>query len=324
MSVDAPHRTPTEGSRLDRFLGLETGDDRRYLLFLIVIATAGWALASYDFNLLVTALPTIAKALSLSQTEVGLLGFFVYAARFVISLAVGYSMDRFGRKPMWQLALVGAAVFTGLTYFVHSFWSLVVVRALASGLANSELAISITLVNEQVPARRRGLLYSIVQGGWPIGVLLASAVFLGFNSGLKISWNVIFLFGVIPLLMVIIGRRWVRPSARFEQLQDLRAAKKQGDDAKVDELLQQYDVDVDEIHKVSVRQLFAEAGPERVQLIKTSIVWILYSAGFVAANTYIVDWLTNYRGLSKSSALTLLLIAAGIGIAFLRHRRRAR
>ena len=29
----------------------------------------------------------------------------------------------------------------------------------------------VTLVNEQVPAGRRGLLYSIVQGGWPIGVL---------------------------------------------------------------------------------------------------------------------------------------------------------
>lgn len=316
MAVDTPQRSSTSRSRLDRFLGLEAGDDRRYLIFLIVIATAGWALASYDFNLLVTALPTISKDLDLSQTEVGLLGFLVYAAMFVISLVVGYSMDRFGRKPMWQLALVGAAVFTGLTYFVHAFWSLVVVRALASGLANSELAISITLVNEQVPARRRGLLYSIVQGGWPVGVLLAAAVFLGFNSGLNISWNVIFLFGVIPLLMVIVGRRWVRPSERYQQLQELREAKRKGDDAKVDELLDQYDVDVDEIDKVSVRQLFAEAGPERKQLIKTSIVWILYSAGFVAANTYIVYWLTNYRGFSKSSALAMLLVAAGIGIAF--------
>jgi MFS family permease len=95
----------------------------------------------------------------------------------VVSLLVGWSMDRFGRKIMCQVALVGAAIFTGLTFFVTGFWGLVVVRALASGLANSELAISITLVNEELPAERRGFLYSIVQGGWPLGVLLASAVF---------------------------------------------------------------------------------------------------------------------------------------------------
>lgn len=281
-----------------------------------MIATGGWALASYNFNLLITALPRISSDLKLSQTQVGLLAFLVYAAMFVISLLVGYAMDRFGRKVMWQIALVGAAIFTGLTYFVHSFESLVIVRALASGLANSELAISITLVNEQLPAKRRGLLYSIVLCGWPMGVLLASAVFLGFNTALGIDWHVVFLFGVIPLLMVIVGRHWVRPSERFQQLQELREAKERGDDHKVDELLDTYDVDVDEVDKVSVRQLLGEKGPARVQLVKTSVVWIFYAAGFVAANTYIVDWLTKYRGFSQGAALGLLLVAAGIGIGF--------
>jgi MFS family permease len=293
-----------------------TAGDRRYLVYLIIIATAGWALASYDFNLLVTALPTIASDLKLTQTEVGLLAFLVYIAMLFISLVVGYCMDRFGRKVMWQVALVGAAIFTGLTYFVHAFWSLVLVRALASGLANSELAISITLVNEQVPARRRGLMYSIVQGGWPLGVLLASGVFLGFNEGLGVDWHVVFLFGVIPLIMVIIGRRWVRPSERYQQLRELREAKEAGEDERVDELLDRYDVEVDEIEKVSVRQLFAEPGWPRAQLIRTSIVWVLYAAGFVAANTYIIDWLTQYRGVSGGSALAMLLVASGIGIAF--------
>jgi MFS family permease len=292
------------------------GTDRRYLIYLIVIATGGWALASYDFNLLVTALPTIAKDLDLSQTKVGLLAFLVYVAMLLISFAVGYCMDEFGRKVMWQVALLGAAVFTGLTYFVHTFWWLVVVRALASGLANSELAISITLVNEQVPAERRGLLYSIVQGGWPLGVLLASAVFLGFNNGLGVDWHIVFLFGVIPLLMVIVGRRWVRPSERYQQLRELREAKKRGDDERMDQLLERYDVDVEEIDEVSVRQLFAEPGWARRQLIRTSLVWVLYAAGFVAANTYIIDWLTKYRSFSRSDALALILVASGIGIGF--------
>lgn len=308
--------TTASRSRLSRFLGAGPDDDKRYLAYLLVIATVGWALASYDFNLLVVALPTIAKDLGLSQTQVGAVAFFVYGAMLVLSLLVGWSMDRFGRKVMWQVALVGAAIFTGLTFFVHSFWWLVVVRALASGLANSELAISITLVNEQVPAERRGFLYGIVQGGWPLGVLLAAAVFLGLGNGVGLDWHVIFLFGVIPLLMVIVGRRWVRPSERYQQVQEIKAARAQGDDARVDELLERFEVDADEVEDVTVKQIFGERGWVRSQLLRCSLVWILYSAAFVATNTYVVDWLTQYRSFSHGSAMALLLVASGIGYAF--------
>lgn len=301
---------------MDRFLGTGAGDDRRYIVYLISIAVAGWALASYDFNLLVAALPAIAKSLSLSNAQVGLLAFIVYAAMLVISLLVGYSMDQFGRKVMWQVALIGAAIFTGLTFFVNSFLWLVVVRALASGLSNSELAISITLVNEQVPARRRGFLYSIVQGGWPLGVMLATGVFLFFSHVVGLDWHVIFLFGVIPLLMVIVGRRWVRPSARFQQIQEIKQAKSEGDEARVEELLGQYEVDVDEVEDVTVKQLFSEPGWVRRQLIRTSIVWLLYSAGFVASNTYITNWLTSFRSFSSGQAIALLLVASAIGFFF--------
>ncbi|MGH2832585.1 MAG: MFS transporter [Solirubrobacteraceae bacterium] len=305
-------------SRLDRFLGTSPEDDydRRYVVYLLVIAIAGWALASYDFNLLVVALPTISKDLHMSETQVGLLAFLVYAAMLVLSLMVGYCMDRYGRKPMWQFALVGAAIFTGLTYFVQSFAALVVVRALASGLANSELAISITLVNEQVPAPRRGFLYSIVQGGWPIGVLLSAAVFLGFNGGLGLDWHVIFLFGVAPLAMVIVGRRWVRPSERYQQLREIKQAKKQGDEQRVKELLEQHEVDVEEIQEVTLKQLFTEPGWVRAQLARTTLVWLVYSSAFVATNTYIVQWLTSYRGFSNDQAEALLLVAAGVGFFF--------
>jgi MFS family permease len=297
-------------------LGTGPQDDRRYIVYLIVIAVVGWALASYDFNLLVAALPTIADDLGLSNTQVGLLAFIVYGAMLVLSLSVGYAMDQFGRKVMWQVALIGAAIFTGLTFFVSSFFWLVVVRALASGLANSELAISITLVNEQIPAKRRGFLYGIVQGGWPLGVVLATAVFLFFHGNLGLDWHVIFLLGVVPLAMVIVGRRWVRPSERFEHLQEIKQAKKEGDDDKVQELLERHDVDADEIEDITIKQIFSEPGWVRSQLIRTTIVWLLYSAGFVASNTYITNWLTSFRDFSSNQAITLLLVASALGFFF--------
>lgn len=287
--------------------------DSRYIVYLVIVALAGWALASYDFNLLVLTFPNIATDLHLSASLVGLLGFIIYAAMFVITFLVGYGMDTKGRKWMWMFSLTAAAIFTGLTFFVQNYWQLALVRAIASGFANSELAISITLVNEQVPNKNRGLLYSVVQGGWPLGVFLASGVYLLFIS---LGWRTVFLFGLIPLIIVIIGRFWIKESDRYLHLQDVRSASLAGEQLRVQELLQRYNVDVEEAKKVTLKQLFASPGYVRQQLTMLTIVWLFYSTSWVATNVYITYWLTSYNGWTASQAATLLLFCGGIGYFF--------
>ena len=222
-------------------------------------------------------------------------------------------MDRFGRRRVWMFCLAGTAIFTGLTYFVQDFWQLVGVRAIASGLAYSELAVSITIVNEQVPAKGRGLLYSIVQGGWPLGVFLASGVYLAFGH---LGWRFVFLLGIIPIVAVIVGRIFIRESERFEHVQAVKEASRAGDRARLDSLLQRHGVDIAEAERVTVGQLFATAGYIRRQLTLLSITWIFYGASYVASNFYITYWLTKYKGFSSSGASTLLLASGGIGFFF--------
>ena len=287
--------------------------ERHYTTYLVIVALAGWSLASYDFNLLVLTLPDIAKSLKLSSSLVGFLGFIIYAAMFLVTFLAGWGMDRFGRKWIWMFCLTGAALFTGLTYFVENYWQLAVVRALASGFSNSELAISITLVNEQVPSHRRGLLYSIVQGGWPVGVFLASGVFLAFQH---MGWRTVFIFGVAPLIAVIVCRYWVKQSYRFYHLQEVKRAKREGDTERVERLMERYEVDTSEVNQVTLKQLFATPGYVRRRLIQLTIVWLLYSTSYVATNVYITYWLTHYDGWSSTSAGHLLLIAGGLGFFF--------
>lgn len=286
---------------------------RGYTAFLVIIALSGWTLASYDFNLLVLTFPDISKGLHLSASFVGLLGFIIYAAMFIITLFAGYGMDRFGRKTMWMWCLLAAAVFTGLTYFVQNYWQLAVVRALASGFATSELAISITLVNEQVPSHRRGLLYSVVQGGWPLGVFLASGVYLLFHN---LGWRTVFLFGVIPIIAVIIGRIWVKESDRYVHLQAVKRASAAGDQARVRALLDKYQVDVGEAEKVTMRQLFASAGFVRRRLGLLTMVWLFYATSWVATNVYITYWLVQYNHWTGAEAGRLLLVCGGVGYLF--------
>jgi MFS family permease len=286
---------------------------KRYIASLIALAFAGWALACYDFNLLVVAMPDIGRDLELSASALGLLGFIIYVAQFVITLAVGASMDRFGRKKLFQWVLVATAVFTGLTYFVQDFWQLALVRALAGGFATAELAVAITLVNEEAGARTRGMLYSIVQGGWPVGVFLASGVYLAFHS---LGWRTVFALGVLPLLIVIVCRRWLHESDRWEHVHAIRTARASGNEERVQQLLAVRPVTVEELDKVSIRQLLSDRSGIRPQLIKLGLTWFCYGTALVATNIYITYWLTTYRGWSSAAASTLLLVSGGLGFFF--------
>ena len=289
--------------------------DNNYTTWLIVLGLAGWAMASYDFNLLVLTIPNIASDLNLSASKVGSLVFVIYAAQFIITLLVGRAMDTYGRKRVWQWALVGTAIFTGLTYFVANFWQLAVVRIFASGFAISELAISITLVNEQVPDSNRGLLYSIVQAGWPLGVFLAAGIY---NLFISYGWRIVFVFGVLPLIAVVFGRAFLHESERWEAVQELRQRKKESNTGDIDvaQLADEYDVNPSTLDPPSITTLLTNPGPIRRQLILLSVIWVLYSASFVATNSYITDWLTRSGSWSSSQTGTLLLVAAGIGFFF--------
>jgi MFS family permease len=287
--------------------------ENRYTAYLIGIALAGLALASYDYNLLVLAIPDIARDLDLSATLVGSLVFFIAAAQLVVTLVVGYALDIVGRRRMWMLCLCAAALFTGLTYFVETFWQLVLVRMLASSFAQAEFVVSITIVNEEISERHRGLLYSLVQAGWPLGVLMASAVYLLFIGE---GWRFVFLLGILPMILVIIGRFYIHESDRFRHLQELKAARSAGDEAQVGSLLKRYAVDVSALGAPTVRQLFAHAGDVRRQLVLLSAVWLAFGTSIAATNIFITDFLTRVKGFSAAEAGLLLLISAGIGVLF--------
>jgi hypothetical protein len=115
------------------------------------------------------------------------------------------------------------------------------------------------------------------------------------------------LFGVIPLLMVIVGRRWVRPSERYQQLQEIKQAQKQGDEQRVKELLEQHDVDVVEIEEVTVKQLFADPGWTRRQLARTTLVW-LFTAGLIIGSGV---WTAL---IGSEGARTLLIVGGGFAV----------
>jgi len=65
----------------------------------VCVALAGWSLASYYIDLLaVLTFPDVAKSLDLAPSAIGLLGFKLYAAMFIIIFLGGWGIDQYGRK----------------------------------------------------------------------------------------------------------------------------------------------------------------------------------------------------------------------------------
>ena len=286
---------------------------RRYGIYLFAVALAGWALASYNYNLLTLAYPNVASALHLTSVEVGETGTIISLVSIFVPMALGYWMDTRGRKAMWMLALGVSAVFTGLTALVTNFAELVIFRAIASSFGLSELGISVTIVNESLGPKQRGWLYSWVQGGWPLGVFIASGMYLAFIS---FGWPVVFAVGAIPLIVVMIGRYWIKDPERYLNLKKIRDLMKQGKKKEEIQGFEEYAADLESAQNVTFKQIFAQKGYVRTQLIKVMVTWFFYASSWALTNVFIVYFLVDYYGWSTTYVATLLLVSSGIGFFF--------
>src|SRR5205814_7641833 len=129
-------------------------------------------------------------------------------------------------------------------------------------------------------------------------------------------WRLVFLCGPLPRVSVIVGPLFIPESDRFTHLQEVKRAVRSGNRELVGQLLRTYDVDIDEVQRITVRQLFDTAGAVRRQISLLTIVWLSYASSWVATNVYITYWLVHYKGWSATEAGSLLLVSSGIGYFF--------
>ncbi|WP_297216494.1 MFS transporter, partial [Thermoplasma sp.] len=204
---------------------VEKNRNKRYQAFLLITAFLGWTMVVYEWNVFGILLGPASQILKINSAQVG---YMLSAIQFVmvpIIFAVGYYIDKVGRKLMYQLTLVGASVLTALTGFATyvGIVPLILVRAGTQGTAQNEQSVAASLITEEMPARWRSLLYSFVQSGWPFGVAIAGLVVSYLYKPL--GYKYIFLVAVIPMLLVIIARFWAKESVRFEEVKKAREGK---------------------------------------------------------------------------------------------------
>lgn len=270
-----------------------------YKVYLIVVAMFGWGMASMNFNILTATLPAIRSSLHFSVAQAGILTSIIYAGMFIVSLIFGPIIDKLGRKLAFQVTLLVSAVFTGLTSLSFSFGFFATTRFIADGGSFAELPSGLTIVSEEVTKRYRGLLYGFVQGGWQIGLFLASGLYL--LIGPEYGWRPVYLIGIIPLVVILIARLFIKESPRYEDLKNAVGNK---------DYKPEYKTDVTEARKFSYRQLFSK------KTMKTGAwpvaSYFVETLGFIPMGVLISLFFSGYFKMSDFQIASILTISAAI------------
>jgi len=264
-------------------------------------AFLAWVFAVYDFILFGTLLPAIGKDMGWSPATATGVSTAVSVGTALVVLGVGPLVDRIGRRKGMLLTVSGTAVASGLTALTMSAGYLVGVRSIA-GLGLAEQGVNTTYLNEiyavsqdEAIKKRRGFIYSIVQGGWPLGVLSAAgfaAVFLPL-----VGWRGCFLLATFPAIVIVLLRRKLQETPQFLIDQKIRQLKKEGRADEAAAMSAEYGLDAG--RATPLVEIFSKEA--RRNTIMLSIAWI-----------------TNWFGITTFAILgtTVLSSASGKNVDF--------
>jgi MFS family permease len=186
----------------------------------------GWLFDGLDMHLYVlVAAPFVAELIGVTDTRNEVVGWYSswIQAAFLVGWALGGGFfgrvgDLIGRSRTLCLTILAYALFTGLAFFVQTWWQLLIVRFLAALGIGGEWAVGASLLSETWPRRWRPWIAAVLQSAVNVGILVASCVTFLLASQRP---RVVFLVGVLPALLVL----WVR--REVPETEEWRAAKRE-------------------------------------------------------------------------------------------------
>jgi SHS family lactate transporter-like MFS transporter len=162
-------------------------------------AFLGWTLDSLDFFILIFCVPAIAAEFHTKPSAVLGAVFLTQAFRPAGALVFGLLADRFGRRPALMSSILCFSVIELSCAFAPTLTALLALRALFGLAMGGEWGVGAALAFETLPKEGRGTFSGLLQEGYAMGSILASAAFALFFHW--IGWRGLFILGATPALL---------------------------------------------------------------------------------------------------------------------------
>jgi len=193
----------------------EVSEMTPYLWALMGMLVSATVFDAFNLAILSTVAPMIQKVHGLNNTQWGLVNLIIRVGA-VISFFVLMLADRFGRRAMITVTILGYAVFTGLTGLSQSIEAFTLWQFCARIFLAAEFALALIIIGEEYPTPWRGFGIALLGGIGALGTIMA---FLTARLVLAhYDWRTMYLLGLIPVVLVFFVRLGMRETRRFEAL----------------------------------------------------------------------------------------------------------
>jgi MFS family permease len=307
---------------------------RKQVNYATGVCFFAWVFAVYDFILFGTLLPRVGEHFHWTASTQTSINTWVTLGTAIVAFGIGPIVDKLGRRKGIIIAVAGAAICSGLTAIAGwvigvtagaGIVLLVLVRSLA-GLGYSEQSINAVYLSElfavahvdEKSAKRRGFIYSLVQGGWPIGaVLTAALVTLLYPLGERLfgaggGWATSFIFAMFPAVVIaILGRKLIE-TPQFLVGQRIRQAREAGRATEAEALAHRWGIDPAHHQKTGIRAIFQgdSLRPTLALSLGTFLNWFAIVIFAVLGTSVLAgSGGTEGKHVAFSSALQVLIIS---------------
>ena len=217
-----------------------------YLWFLFVLLSTATLFDGFDSGMLSFAAPESRRSLDIDLSEWGFVNSVIRLgvwASFLFPLLA----DRFGRRNLMMITVIGFGLFSGLTAFVTDKYQFMLCQFLARLFLTAEYSLAVIMAGEEFPSRHRGRAIAILtslatvgvmlmakgiqpfilldegaQGNWlyDLGSGIVSAVqgFFGMRQDGE-NWRALYILAIFPLALIVVLRLSMRETRRFEAVQ---------------------------------------------------------------------------------------------------------
>jgi MFS transporter, putative metabolite:H+ symporter len=169
----------------------------------------------FDFFLIGFVLAFFVQDWHLTYGQSALILFSSGVAAIPGGIVCGWLGDKIGRRKVLILMILILSLATGaMALTPEGGWLyLTVMRFIVGFGVVGVAAVDLPLLQEFVPASKRGLITGLSGALVPGGGLIAAALSAAF--GAMVGWRGLFLFGLLPAVMAFVVRLWVPESPRW-------------------------------------------------------------------------------------------------------------